>query len=171
MDKIKMDKTAMNYGCVLKINPGIYSLRVIYSCAHVFLDSAYIFLDGNPKKEILVRIEAKNGKNSKRIAGEFLNELLNASLRYQISQENRKIREAIVGSALLSVSENRRMESDGCGCREDLNKNRHAALNWGQVQHNRNHKDSVKAGKKIKDPLGISMLWEDKYGKDNKSKL
>jgi hypothetical protein len=53
-----MDKTAMTQACVLKINPKIYNLRVIYSCAYVFLDRAYIFLEGDPKKEILVRIKA-----------------------------------------------------------------------------------------------------------------
>jgi His-Xaa-Ser system protein HxsD len=169
MDRIKMDKTAKIEESVLKINPGIYSLRVIYSCANVFLDSAYIFLDGDPKKEIIVRIKAKEGKSSKRIADEFLNELLSASLRYQISTENRKIREAIVGSALFSVSESRKAEQSACGCTDDVKKNRHVAMNWGVTKDNR--KGSGQGNKAIKDPLGIGIPWEERYGKDHKSKL
>jgi His-Xaa-Ser system protein HxsD len=164
-----MKKIATADGYVLKLNPRIYSLRVIYSCAHTFLNSAYLFLDGDPRKSIIVRIKAKEGKGSKRIADEFLNELLSASLRYQISTENRKIREAIIGSALFSVSENRKPVSNGCGCKDDVKKNRHAAINSGMTRQDR--KGPSTESKEIKDPLGIGIPWEEKYGKDHKGKL
>jgi len=154
---------------ILKVNPRLYSLRVVYSCAYLFLDKAYISLDGDPQKGILVKIEAKDGKSSRKIAQEFMNELLSASLRYQISRENRKIRECIVGSALLSVSEERAPRS--CGCADETDKNKHAAMNWGHVKNSRNYGGPAKKSAAIADPLGIGIPWEEKYGKDGKNKL
>lgn len=137
-------------GEILKINPKIYNLRVVYSCAYVFLDKAYVFLDGDPKKEIIVRISSKNGKNQKQIVGEFKNELLNAALRNEISKENIKLREAIVSSALFSSSEERKSDSKGG----------HTAVNKAKPKTKDNCKDN-----KIEDPLGIAIPWEEKYGK------
>jgi His-Xaa-Ser system protein HxsD len=135
-----MGHTKIDKGCVVRINPRIYSLRVIYSGAYLFLNKAYIFLDEGSKGEILVKIQAKRGGNSKRLAGEFKNSLLNAALRYQIAKENKKIRELIVGSALINVSEEPEEQTEECGCR----------------------------GKKLYDPHGIAVTWEEKYAKSDK---
>ncbi|MFA6383888.1 MAG: His-Xaa-Ser system protein HxsD [Candidatus Omnitrophota bacterium] len=153
---------------ILKIKPEIYPLRVVYSCAYLFLDKAYISLDGNPQKEILVRIKAKKGNGSQRIAEEFMNELLSASLRYRIAKENKKIREYIVGSALLSVAGEAPAASVDCGCGDDESKKRHAAMNWGHVKNIRNYGGGGRGMAKKDDPLGISIPWEEKYEKKSK---
>jgi His-Xaa-Ser system protein HxsD len=150
---------------VLKIDPRIYPLRVVYSCAYVFLERAYIMLDGDPKRRLIVSIKSKDGGDSKKLAGEFLNELLNASLRYQISKENRKLREYIVGSALISVSQARNSGNDG------QVKNRHAAMNLGRGRDAANHKQPAAKEKKIPDPQGIAIPWEEKYGKCDRDKV
>jgi len=154
-------------GCVLRINPDIYPLRVVYSCAYVFLDKAYIFLDGDPRKEILIRIKAKNGKGAHTIAEEFLNELLSASLRYQISRENKKLRERIVGAALISVSRAPLQPLDKSASHSPDRLNRHAAMNWGHVKNIRNYGQRQTKEEKIEDPLGIAIPWEEKHGKDH----
>lgn len=150
---------------VIKINPRIYPLRVVYSCAYVFLDKAYIMLDGDPKRQLLVSIKAKNGTDPGKLAGEFINELLNASLRYEISRENKKIREFIVGSALVSVSETKAVKN------EAADKNKHVAMNWGHVKNIRNYGRSSAKDKKIADPQGIAIPWEEKYGKCHRDKI
>ena len=89
------------------VNPKLYSLEAVYGAAYVFLDKAYLRLDGNPEKEITVQIKSKENLNKKgleNLAGDFLNELLNYSLRCRISKNNKKIREYIVGTALLFAS-------------------------------------------------------------------
>ena len=89
-----------------RINTKIYSLTTIYQTAYLFLDKAYVFLDGQPDKEIKVFLKAKgkiSGKGLEEMAGEFYNELLNQLLREKISQANDKIREYIVSQALYSA--------------------------------------------------------------------
>lgn len=117
---------------IIKVNPKIYPLEAIYGAAYVFLDRAYLFLDGNPEKEVIVTLKGKEKMTEqklKNLAGEFYNELLNCALRQKISQNNQKIREYIVSQALLSAIEEEKEEE------------------WQ------------------KDPLGIAVPWEEKYGK------
>jgi len=117
---------------IIKVNPKIYPLEAIYGAAYVFLDRAYLFLDGNPEKEVIVTLKGKEKmteRKLKNLAGEFYNELLNCALRQKISQNNQKIREYIVSQALLSAIEEEKEEE------------------WQ------------------KDPLGIAVPWEEKYGK------
>ena len=61
----------------LKINPKIYPIEVIYSAAYIFLDRAYIILDGNPKEEVIVKIKPKHDDNPEIMGSEFYNELIN----------------------------------------------------------------------------------------------
>lgn len=92
-----------------KINTKIYSLTAIYQAAYLFLDKVYVFLDGDPQKEIKVIMKAKQTltkKDLENIASEFYNELLNQLLREKISQTNAKIREYIVAQALYSAVPN-----------------------------------------------------------------
>ncbi|UZE93296.1 MAG: His-Xaa-Ser system protein HxsD [Candidatus Nealsonbacteria bacterium] len=137
MPRIKIHKSENKI--IVSVNPKLYPLQALYGAAYVFLDRAYIFLDGDPKKEVYVSLKGKKKLTKKEIralADEFLNELLNYNLRCQISKDNRKIREYIVGAALIGASG------------EDTKK---------LIQSDR--KDWQK------DPLGIAVPWEEKYGK------
>jgi len=90
-----------------KINTKIYSLTAIYQAAYLFLDRVYIFLDGEPVKEIKVIFKAKEDKEDlTKLANEFYNELLNQLLREKVSQTNAKIREYIVAQALYNAVPN-----------------------------------------------------------------
>ena len=105
MSKLKINKKENKI--IVPVNAKLYSLEAIYGAAYVFIDKAYVFLDGNPEKEVFIQLKGKNSltvKELKKLAGEFLNELLNSSLRFQISKNNSKIREYIVGAALFGAS-------------------------------------------------------------------
>jgi len=52
MKKIKIDKTKNQI--IVTADSRLYPLEAVYGAAYVFLDRAYLRLDGNPKKEILV---------------------------------------------------------------------------------------------------------------------
>jgi len=61
-------------GLVISLNPKIYPLEAIYGACYVFIDRAYLFLDGNPKKEIKVSIRGRQElklKELEKLAGEF----------------------------------------------------------------------------------------------------
>ncbi len=93
------------------INTKIYSLETIYQAAYLFLDKVYIFLDGDPSKEIIVVMKIKdspdnNSVDLEKIADEFHNELLNQLLRAKVNKSNAKIREYIVAQALYNAVPN-----------------------------------------------------------------
>jgi His-Xaa-Ser system protein HxsD len=90
---------------IIKINPEIYSINVIYNASYVFLDKAYIKLDGDPTKEITVIIEDKkkpNEKNNEKIAKDFLNELINYENYEKRAKETKDIREIFLKRVLLT---------------------------------------------------------------------
>lgn len=121
---------------IFYLNPRLYSLEAIYGACYVFIDRAYIFLDGDPKKEIKIYIKAKRKiplQMLEGLVGEFQNELLNYILRAKISKNTRKIREYIVGKALFSIPDSLPEEKE-------------------------------KIYDYQKDPLGIAIPWEEKYG-------
>ena len=127
---------------VVPVNPQLYSLEAIYGAAYVFLDRAYLFLDGNPKSQVMVTLKGKerlNKKQLKDLAGEFYNELLNCALRNQISKNNQKIREYIVARALFSTTEEKKAKKE--------------------------IKKETKKEEWQKDTLGIAIPWEEKYKK------
>ena len=87
---------------ILKVNPKIYPLETVYSAAYVFLDRAYILLDGDPEKEILVRLKPKRTEDDPQtLADEFLNELLNYADYRARAEQTRAIREIILQRALV----------------------------------------------------------------------
>jgi len=88
---------------VVSVNPKIYSLPTIYSAAYVFLDRAYIILDGDPEKEILVNLKPKKECNLEKLGLEFLNELINYANYSNNVKENNEIIKTIIQRALFSA--------------------------------------------------------------------
>lgn len=132
---------------VFRLNSKNYPLEAVLNAAYVFIDKVYVYLDGEPEKEICISLKSKNELDKiqlEALRGEFLNELLNYLVRIQIAKQNKKIREFIVGSALVH------------GLGTDL-------------LPNENIDDSSK-GEWKSDPLGIAVPWEDKYEKKSKPK-
>ncbi len=83
-----------------------YPLEALYGAAYVFFDKAYIFLDSRAKNKIEVSLRGKRKLNKKQLEelkGEFLNELLNYTLRIKLAKSNKKLREFVVGQALISA--------------------------------------------------------------------
>lgn len=126
------------------LDPKIYPLEAIYGASYVFIDRAYLFLTNSPSGEIEVSLKGKkklSKKQLKDLAGEFLNELLNYTLRINLAKYNKKIREYIVSRALFSAMEGDETAT-GSFPKEGLDYE--------------------------KDPLGIAIPWEEKYGKEKK---
>ncbi|MBN2094935.1 MAG: hypothetical protein JW727_02710 [Candidatus Aenigmarchaeota archaeon] len=89
---------------LVKIAPKIYPLPIIYQAADVFIDKNYVFLDGDPEKEVLVTIKPKDSSaDLEAIAGDFHNELLNYSAYFVRAATNRDLRELILKRAFFSV--------------------------------------------------------------------
>lgn len=110
MENIKLAKDSVE----LVINPKVYSLDVVYSAAYVFLDKAYVLLDGDPKKKIIVKLKAKKKADLEKLGLEFMNELVNYADYSKRAEKTRALREFILKRALLTndIVENPKEEFD-----------------------------------------------------------
>lgn len=125
------------------IDSRIYNPEVTLNACYSFIDRAYISLDTDPRgRKITVFLKGKqklSTEEMEQLKDEFMNELLHFALRYQISKNNKKIREYIIGRALYSALP----ASDLFTSDEKLDYQ--------------------------EDPLGIAIPWEEKYGKKKKN--
>lgn len=88
---------------ILRLNPEIYPLNVIFVSLYAFLDKAYFILDGDKTKEILIKVIKKNLESDlKNICNEFYNELINYSVYHDKSIENKEYRLTLLKRALLT---------------------------------------------------------------------
>jgi His-Xaa-Ser system protein HxsD len=147
------------------IDLNLYSLRAIYGALYVFLDKAYFFLEEESKSKIKINIKPKeNLKENERniLKDNFLNEIINFSLRDSISKDNQKIREYIISTAiasslsLVNLKENRSRNSSENDLL-DIGKN--FVVPW-------DNEDSLIE----EDPEGILIPWEENKKKKKKKK-
>ena len=88
---------------VINLQTSLYPLVTIQKAIANYLENTYIKLE-EKNNEVIIRIKEKENKNNlEKIVGEFYNELLRESLRYNISIETKNIRELIVGRALYTT--------------------------------------------------------------------
>lgn len=87
----------------IKISNEIYPLVTVKKAISNFFDDVYIKIE-NSNNEIRILLKSKeNDTNLEGIIGEFYNELLRESLRYNISMDTKNLRELIVGRALYTT--------------------------------------------------------------------
>ncbi len=90
--------------CTFGIDTAVYALEAVVKSAYLFLDRCFILLFHDAEGTLRVRLKCKSGTKADihTLVDEFLNELLNQSLRYQIAKETRNLRELIMARALYS---------------------------------------------------------------------
>ena len=137
----------------ISVNPKIYPLDVIYTTAYVFLDNYYIIIDGDPEKEILIRVfpkaeDSSGGKPHENIEKEFNNMLINYSLYKVQSERSSEVRKYIMQRALATAE----LSSSpvAAGSKEPDESTQFTDADF------------------IDDPEGIAIPWEEKFGKKKK---
>ena len=89
----------------ISINTKMYPLEVIYSTAYIFINRAYVLIEGDPTEEVLVQLRTKTGMDIETLGREFNNELLNYMVYMQRTSKSRSIREAILQRVLSTNSQ------------------------------------------------------------------
>ena len=87
----------------IAVDSNIYPLDVVTSASYVFLDKAYVFIEGDPAKELIVNMVPKKGHDPEKLGMEFNNELLNYALYKKQSEKNAPVKEAIIQRALMTA--------------------------------------------------------------------
>lgn len=155
ISNVKIDKIK---GIVfISVNTKIYALESIYSSAYIFLDKAYILIDGDPKKEVIVELKPKKEYDLEKLGGEFNNELLNYVTYSTLAKKNEEIRKMLLQRALFNVNvpeENNKINNVG-----------------PQGSYDKSKQDELK--ELIKeldidddDSDNTSIPWEDEYKED-----
>jgi His-Xaa-Ser system protein HxsD len=85
------------------LNPRIYPLETVLSAAYIFLDRAYMLLDGEPVEEIIVELRPMQDENAEKLLREFLNELVRYAVYASHAAKNKEIRAAIHQKALRDM--------------------------------------------------------------------
>jgi His-Xaa-Ser system protein HxsD len=144
-------KTKINFKnnqIIFRLKTKNYPMEAIYAAAYIFVSRAYVYLDGDPAKEINVFLKGKEKmkpQELKSLQGEFLNELLNYLIRLETTRVNQKIREYVVASALVSALPQEILA--GAPGLSDMSKR-----DWQN------------------DPLGIAVPWEKRKKQKNAGK-
>lgn len=87
----------------IKLDKAIYPLIVIKKAISNFFDDVYVRIEED-NKNFIINFKLQNKQvDLEKIIGEFYNECLRESLRYEISFETKNIRELIVGRALYTT--------------------------------------------------------------------
>jgi len=137
------------------VDKKLYSLRAIFGTAYIFLENFYIFLDKVDEEKISIQIKAKNSEQDEsKIVDDFKNELINTSLRLKISEENKKIREMIVSSALYGRNT----------ALVESSKQFNESKEQQEMHHTNCRKEPGDSLRPINDPKGISKTWEEVNG-------
>ncbi len=150
---------------IASVNPKIYPLEVIYSAAYIFLDRAYLLIDGNPEEEIFVQMKPKNkNENLEKLGNEFNNELLNYAVYVVQAVRNQPLRKAIIERALLTnIAEIEHCPECGCkleicpDCKEKYCptcESEHKTKEEAKREAEEREEDYV-----VDDPLGIAKPW------------
>jgi len=91
---------------IISVNPKIYPMSVIFSAAYIFIDKAYVIVDGDPSEEILVQLKAKGKKTSlEELGRQFNNELINYSFYAAQTARSMPIRTAMVQRAFFTQAQ------------------------------------------------------------------
>jgi len=133
------------------VNTDVYPTEAVYGAAYIFIDKCYVLLDAPEPNRLSVALRGQESLDEKALdalAGEFLNELLAQTLREMVCAQNRPLLEAVVGKAISGAM--------GPAPTPEIDLSELDALELDDEP--------------FEDPLGIAMSWEEKYGKEKKTK-
>jgi His-Xaa-Ser system protein HxsD len=104
IDNLEIDKNKKTV--VISVNPRIHPLDIVFSAAYIFIDRAYVMIDGDPNSQILVKLRVKkDDENLEEIGRAFNNELINYQFYSVQTFKNQPLRELIMRRALFTHDE------------------------------------------------------------------
>ncbi len=128
-----------------EIDTKFYPQDAVYSVAYLLLEKYYVKLKSGKKDSIVMQLTSDTALDRKQtddLMRRIEQELINQTLRLKIAKENQKLREYILGKALLGAQ-------------------------FGAIDNSA--ESPVTDEDYIDDPLGIATPWEEQKKKSGKS--
>jgi His-Xaa-Ser system protein HxsD len=145
--------------CDIPVKTSLYPLDVIYTASYIFLDKAFISLDGDPDSEVLVSIRPKGQDDAKGMGKEFMNQLLFYAHYKNVLDDNKDARNMMLQRALIT--------NMGPDALSDITREEESEIADSDDDE---FFDDISDDDFLEDPEGIAIPWEEKYGKDKKNK-
>jgi hypothetical protein len=84
---------------VVKINPKVFPIDLVYSASYSIMSRAYVILDGSPDGTIYAMLKPRSFKGSlEELGQEFYDELVSAAFHTVQFVRNKEIRDAMISS-------------------------------------------------------------------------
>ena len=134
-------------------------LDAVRYAAHAVSDAAYVFIKPAGKSAVALEFGPKSAPAAKGLVTRFREELKDEKIRAAIFDSNRELREFMILKALAYEDTPAAAQKEDSGLTPEQESELDALIAQveGEIK-----KES--AGKKTKDPLGITRTWEEKYG-------
>ncbi len=102
-DNFEIDRK--NSLVLVSVNPKIYPLPVIFSASYMMMDRAFVVIDGDPDRQVVVSLRPRAGQGLEKLARSFNDELLNYAVNNAESKKTEKLRDEIIKQAFSGHSE------------------------------------------------------------------
>jgi len=139
-----------------KINPKIYNMSVVLTTCYVMIDKAYIHIDGDPEKEIIVELRPKKEYDLEKMAREFEDELVKNAFYNKQHKETLSIKTLMLKRILAMPDKIAEVYV------ENKMKDK---IDQELELINEEMSEEDLDDDFFDDPEGIAIPWEEKYGK------
>jgi len=102
IDNFEIDEK--NKLALVSLNPKIFPLPVIFSASYLLMDKAFVVIDGDPERQIVVSLRPRGKESPEQIARLFNDELLNYAVNSNESKKTEKLRDEIIKQAFAGNS-------------------------------------------------------------------
>ena len=143
----------------IKVSLKDRSLDVVRYAAYAVSDAAYVFIKPAGKSAVALEFAPKNSAAAKNLPRRFKEELNDEQKRAAIFDSNRDLREFMILKALAYEEIPPAGQQEDSGLTPEQERELDALI--AQVESEIKKESS---GNKVKDPLGITRTWEEKYG-------
>lgn len=155
---------------IVTVNPKIYWMDSVYAAAYAITDRAYVYVTGDPEREVFVvlrpKYEKATKKNLEEIGLEFDNYLISFQAYYSQAQYVSALREQMIQQATGTSPPIEDVEDENKPDEEEMDE---AMRRVGEgAQYNPDIARQFIINDPELDPEGIAIPWEEKYGGQGK---
>ena len=89
---------------LVSVNPRFFPLPVIFSASYLMMDQAFVVIDGDRERQVVVSLRPRNRESLEQLARSFNDELLNYAVNSSESKKTERLRDEIIKQAFSGHS-------------------------------------------------------------------
>jgi hypothetical protein len=133
-------------------------LEPALGAAYLMMDRAWVWLEGDKSKSLVVTLEPKPGWSAAGVSADFSAELESQKLRWAVARNNRSVREYVAENA-VSLAQQKPAAAPAEAAPEQLTDAQRSEIERLIAEVEAEIKD-MNAKKAVPDPKGVAPSWE-----------